>query len=547
MSPRFWSFRRRIGVASANPTSGEVGATVLTLLTQPSSTVASAANIATRPVIQLRDSNGVAVAQAGVAITVTLNGGGTLDLTPTTATTDSLGRATWTTLIITGTTGSRTLSFSATGFVGVTSSTINVTPGAASPTNSTASVPPGSVGVQTTITVQARDTANNGLTVGGESVSGSIQSGSVNFGTTITTTDNSNGTYSLRYTPSSQGTDTIAINMNGIAISGSPYTSIVGGLFRSENFDLYVGVDDAAKTTHWRSNPFGWMGSNPPSYFHQEQFHIDTAELTPEGKPSLRADWPGPGVSQLSSGLDRWGGCFANQEIDARYLFPTLAEGGGEVWFRILHKFAANWDDRGYKQVDNGDGTWGPFIQPLTQCTASEYKFLLFFPNTGSRFDLINGHSASSWWAASPQTPKEDDTIAICKDAQGGGHCSGGGNGCNNQLGWGDNLDDQTQYRTLIGNIGKQWDGQWHEYWVHLKMSQSDTDFTGKYEIWIDGQKVLGRYNRLTKGAVDGILVRRIFTVALGSNCNSGTKEATSSWWGGIRIYTTNPGWPGQL
>jgi adhesin/invasin len=42
-------------------------------------------------------------------------------------------------------------------------------------------------------------------------------------------TDNGNGTYSASYTPTATGNDQVSITLNGIAVSGSPFTSAVAG------------------------------------------------------------------------------------------------------------------------------------------------------------------------------------------------------------------------------------------------------------------------------------------------------------------------------
>ncbi len=64
-----------------------------------------------------------------VTVTAAIGSGGPALGGTTTATTDGTGLATFTNLQITGTVGSRTLSFSATGLTGATSGAINLTAG----------------------------------------------------------------------------------------------------------------------------------------------------------------------------------------------------------------------------------------------------------------------------------------------------------------------------------------------------------------------------------------------------------------------------------
>jgi adhesin/invasin len=106
---------------------------------------------------------------------------------------------------------------------------ITVNPGTASAAQSTATVPSGSVGSVTTITVQARDAFGNNRTATSGTVVGSI-TGANN--TSASVTDNLDGTYTLTYTPTTAGADAVAITLGGTAVGGSPYTSVVatGGL-----------------------------------------------------------------------------------------------------------------------------------------------------------------------------------------------------------------------------------------------------------------------------------------------------------------------------
>ena len=97
--------------------------------------------------------------------------------------------------------------------------------GATDPAQSTANVPGGKAGTWTTITVQARDAAGNKRTVGGDTVSIKVTGANA---ATPTVTDNKNGTYTARYYPFYTGNDSVVITLNGVALGGSPYTSVVG-------------------------------------------------------------------------------------------------------------------------------------------------------------------------------------------------------------------------------------------------------------------------------------------------------------------------------
>src|SRR5690242_7751007 len=117
--------------ASGAITLGAGTATQLSITTEPSASAQSAVPFAQQPVVQLRDGAGNAVSQVGVTVTAAIaSGGGTLGGTLT-ATTNASGVASFANLAITGTAGDRTLSFSATGLAGATSTTITITAGAA--------------------------------------------------------------------------------------------------------------------------------------------------------------------------------------------------------------------------------------------------------------------------------------------------------------------------------------------------------------------------------------------------------------------------------
>lgn len=111
-----------------------------------------------------------------------------------------------------GVTGSP-VSFSATGV-----------PGPASASTSTATVPAGKVGSSTAITIQARDVNNNLLTTGGAAFSVMVSGAN---SATPAVSDNTNGTYSSSYTPTTSGTDNITVKLSSVSISGRPYSSVV--------------------------------------------------------------------------------------------------------------------------------------------------------------------------------------------------------------------------------------------------------------------------------------------------------------------------------
>jgi hypothetical protein len=104
--------------------------------------------------------------------------------------------------------------------------TSTVAPGAADPTQTTATVPAnGEAGATTNISVTVRDANGNQLTGGSETVVVTVTGAN---SATPAVTDNGNGTYSANYTPTATGADNVTISLNGTPINGSPFTSTVG-------------------------------------------------------------------------------------------------------------------------------------------------------------------------------------------------------------------------------------------------------------------------------------------------------------------------------
>ena len=102
---------------------------------------------------------------------------------------------------------------------------VTVNPDVLNPATSTATVPGGTAGSLTTITIQARDQFGNAVTSGGSAVTVVVTG--TNAGASVTIQDNGDGTYTATYTPAAMGSDTIDIQINGTGISGNTFTSTV--------------------------------------------------------------------------------------------------------------------------------------------------------------------------------------------------------------------------------------------------------------------------------------------------------------------------------
>src|SRR5207237_281787 len=144
-----------------------------------------------------RDGAGNPVSQAGVSVTAAITtGGGTLGGTLT-ATTTAGGTASFTNLSISGTTGDRTLSFSATGLTPAVSGTITVGAGAATQltltTQPSATAQSGVAFAQQPV-VQLRDRDAYAANHRGVSVTAAIATGGGTLGGTLTATTTAGGT-----------------------------------------------------------------------------------------------------------------------------------------------------------------------------------------------------------------------------------------------------------------------------------------------------------------------------------------------------------------
>src|SRR5690606_41000326 len=89
----------------------------------------------------------------------------------------------------------------------------------------TASVPAGTAGSATTVTVTVRDANGNKVPGAASLLAGSVSG--ANTATLSSFTQQADSTYTAAYTPTAAGTDKIAITLDGTAISGSPYSSLV--------------------------------------------------------------------------------------------------------------------------------------------------------------------------------------------------------------------------------------------------------------------------------------------------------------------------------
>jgi hypothetical protein len=206
----------------------------LSITTQPSSSARSGVAFEQQPLIQLRDASGNAVSQADVNVTAAIaSGGGTLGGAKTVAT-DANGVADFSNLLISGTVGDRTLSFSATGLTGATSGTINLTAGAASQlsisTQPSATARNGEAFARQPV-VQLQDASGNDVSQTGITITVALASGDGTLGGAATATTNASGTATftgLRIT-GTVGERTLRFSAAGLTGATSDAISVTPG------------------------------------------------------------------------------------------------------------------------------------------------------------------------------------------------------------------------------------------------------------------------------------------------------------------------------
>jgi hypothetical protein len=197
----------------------------LTLVTQPSLEAKAGVPFDRQPELQLQDPFGAPLAQENVRVVASIRDGGGILAGTTSARSDATGKVKFTDLLIRGDPGSRTLIFAAEGFSPIISSPIAVSAGPASAGQSSASVPNGRAGEETTISIRLEDEFGTRLEGAAGSVAVSVSG--ANSADNLAVTDRGNGSYSASYTPTHAGSDQIEVLVSGSRVDGSPFSSRV--------------------------------------------------------------------------------------------------------------------------------------------------------------------------------------------------------------------------------------------------------------------------------------------------------------------------------
>ena len=231
-----------VGLGDPSSRVTQAGLVVLGIVIPPASAAQSTATVpngmaavVTNITVQARDASSNPVAFGGAAVVVSITGANT----DTPVVTD-VGDGTYTCAYTPTVPGADSVAITLDGTVisgSPYTSTVH-----ASATDSTATVPDGIVGAVTNIVVQAKDALGANVSVGGETVVVSVTGANTD---TPVVTDVGDGTYTCAYTPTVPGADSVAITLDGTAISGSPYASAVisvGGVLDPSLIGIKLGV-----------------------------------------------------------------------------------------------------------------------------------------------------------------------------------------------------------------------------------------------------------------------------------------------------------------
>ncbi|MCA1800548.1 MAG: hypothetical protein LC650_04575, partial [Actinobacteria bacterium] len=204
----------------------EIGApSQMTVSTQTSQTTAGDA-IAPAPAVIVTDNADNPI--EGVSVTVSEQGGSTFDGGTLTQSTNALGTAEFTDLVIESA-NTYTLVFNADapGVSNVNSDPFDVVAATGDPANSSADVPNGAAGEETSISITVLDAFDNPVTGVDGDLFVTINNGPNSGADFDTVSENGDGIYSTAYTPETVGDDEITIQLGSVDIAGSPYTSSV--------------------------------------------------------------------------------------------------------------------------------------------------------------------------------------------------------------------------------------------------------------------------------------------------------------------------------
>jgi hypothetical protein len=205
---------------TATAVAGQVSVTKSKIQAAPTTIAASTGSNASTVTVTALDAGGNPL--AGLAVTLAATGDGVTLVQPA-APTDAAGVATGS--ISASVPGQHVVSATVSGQTLSATATVTVTPGPVVAANSSAEVPDGVAGTPTVMTVLLHDGLNNPVPGARDLVNASVSG--ANSSGQLSVEDKGGGTYQISYTPTEAGNDLIQILVDGTALPGSPFTSVV--------------------------------------------------------------------------------------------------------------------------------------------------------------------------------------------------------------------------------------------------------------------------------------------------------------------------------
>jgi hypothetical protein len=473
-----------------------VAATKLTMSTQPSATAASGVAFATQPVVQLRDANSNAVGQGGVAVTTAIaSGGGTLGGT-TTATTNASGVAAFAGLSISGTSGPRTLSFSASGLTSAASTAITVTTTTAAATNLTITTQPSATATSGSTfgqqpRLQLRDASNAAVAQAGVVVTATLASGTGTLNGTKTATTNASGVASFTNL-SIVGAGSYTLGFSASGLTGATSSTIT----------VSAAVSD---------EPVFVAGTNTMVYQDNMDAYTDATSMGTAPQGTVARIVPHPSPVTVSRPVD----VTANQVI-------TPGRNGNGKALRMSNSGA--------------DQTGSNFMTVNNTPTANNTTHYLQYWARVHFSSPLQSPVAVKWFMAWHRQSSSTRTQWNTHDHL---PCPSGYRETYWQV-W-DQLETTCQGNQPVGPYFEDViDNQWHRFTFAFRSNTSAGSRDGFARMWVDGVKVID-----VSGATIGV------TPPGGEKpwCGADDVDALANndtidhvWWGGVQTsYVTSP------
>jgi len=277
-----------------------------------------------------------------------------------------------------------------------------------------------------------------------------------------------------------------SVNASGSVKGLSPGTATIKAVVDTTSATTTVRVDSLSSSVPWLLEDFSSYTStanllaDPRGIYSvgedetPSQVFLDKTVGYGSSTQSMRFDFP----DRTSEGGSGTSGRCTDFTVGRNINLPSPQT---EIWLEVEAKFS-----NGFTSL--APSSWG--------CTsAAAYKFVFGRTPTG-RFNLVLGIFGSSYtfgWPAN-QEPSDDPMPFT------------------------------------------PFDGQWHVYRMHFKVSTPSSAANGACELWVDGVLV-----KSFTGIVESN--SNIYGLAIGRNMNQGPGQPESEWWGRIAVWNTNPGW----